>query len=474
MKLAWVSPVTLMFLIGCTLQPLDSENADLTLEKSNLELNQISLGEFISVEDIHRDITEIRNVINSVHPDPSFTMDVEQVEAKLDAMTAMVHEPLTKVESWKLLSQLNPLFNDGHMAITYPDLDMEFTKHQLNGGRTFPFEVHIDSSNRLYAIDSLNSTPIKTGDQIIAINGSPASDIVESILTRMHGDSSEHRRSLASKRFSKMYWALFGSSDSYQIDVKDNQQNKRCSVLGREQDNNPAVQGIEAFVQYKILDENLGYLKIDRFYYPPNLEKPYFDFMQAAWRAFKEAKVEDVIIDVRENPGGTDHYWQLGIAPYITNQPFPFLSYFKMRMTELNIKKGPIKGTIGTVMEGPFSPMVPIKKDNDLRISGQAYLLMGSQSYSSTVLFLTALKDSSQAIIAGVTNGVRSCTTGRIESTELSGSHLNFTLPTLIYTRPAGNNFCSTPIKPDLLVESDPLRPDEVLKSLVKKISQNK
>jgi len=139
-------------------------------------------------------------------------------------------------------------------------------------------------------------------------------------------------------------------------------------------------------------------------------------------------------------------------------------------MTAQNIKRGPIKGKLGAIVEGPFNQKVPIKKHNTLRIPGKAYLLMGPLSYSSSVLFLTALQDSGQAIIAGSQSGVRSCTTGRIETINLEGSKLNITFPTIIFTRPAGKEMCQNPIFPDILVEEDLTDKNVIVERLIKNI----
>jgi C-terminal processing protease CtpA/Prc len=130
---------------------------------------------------------------------------------------------------------------------------------------------------------------------------------------------------------------------------------------------------------------------------------------------------------------------------------------------------GPVRGELGSIIEGPFEQLVPVSGHNNLRIPGQAYLLMDNLSYSSTILFLTALKDSKQAIIAGQSSA-RSCTTGRIETSSLPGSKLELTIPTLIFIRPSGKSLCAKPIKPDIFISDDPLDPSIAVSTLTKLI----
>ena len=436
----------------------------------DVELKQPPAGELISVESLKNDINKVASVIESTHPSPEFTMDVAKVKAKLNSLSREITVPMSQLAAWKKMSLLNPLFNDGHMVLTYPDVNKHLEAHLNKDGKVFPFKVRIDNSKRIYVTDNFNSNQVSLGDEIVSINGLSASDIVESILKRMHGDSLPHRIALTSSRFAKMYWLLYGDTKYYQVDILKGTKKESYSILGSSERENTNDSSINEFVKRDILANNIGYLKIDRFYYVPKHEQAYFRFMDDTWQAFHKANVQDVIIDVRDNPGGTDHYWQLGVAPYIAEEPFLFLSHFKARMTAQNIKRGPIKGKLGSIVEGPFNQKVPIKKHNKLRIPGKAYLLMGPLSYSSSVLFLTALQDSGQAIIAGSQSGVRSCTTGRIETVNLSGSKLDITFPTLIYTRPAGKEMCQAPIVPDILIKEDPNNKNVIVERLIKNI----
>lgn len=441
------------------------------IDKDDTKIKYPPAGDLIAVKDLKSDLAELNTLLDSVHPDPSFTMNLPEVKLQINTLASAITAPMTHLEAWKYFSVLNPYFKDGHMVISYPELVKELNHHINNGGRVFPIKVRIDKSHHIYVTDVENTDKgIKVGDKIVGINGVDASKIVKEILNRMHGDTVSNRLALISERFSNMYWLLYGDTGHYQIDVSDNSEHNRYSVIGSNKKVGDVNPEIGDFIKREILDNGIGYLRVDRFYYTPEQEKAYFKFMEESWQEFHNANVQDVIIDVRNNPGGTDHYWQQGIAPYIAREPFSFLSAFKIRLTESNLKKGPINGELGSMIEGPYNPLVPIKGHNNLRIPGKAYLLMGSLSYSSTILFLTALQDSKQAVIAGQSSGARSCTTGRIETSRLSGSKLEITLPTLIFIRPSGKESCHQPIKPDIFILDNPSDPTEAVKKLATSI----
>lgn len=468
--------LTIVVLSACSnKQPSTSTELMTVLSPDQIEVKRPLAVELVSVDGLNKDLTQIESLLDSVHPSPSFTMDVAEVKFQINELKKEIKTPMTRREAWKLLSQLNPYFQDGHMVISYPDFIQQQHQHIDNGGRMFPVEVQIDKSHHIYVTDTKGiNKGVEVGDKITAINGVDASEIIKSMLTRMHGDTVSNRLALLSDRFANMYWLLYGDTGHYKIDFKRNNVHGQYSAIGNRKKLGDISSNLTSFVERKLLANNIGYLRIDRFYYAPEHEKGYFDFMEESWLAFKKANVQDVIIDVRNNPGGTDHYWQQGIAPYVANKPFPFLSHFKIRLTEGNLARGPIKGELNSLVEGPFNQLVPIKPENDLRIPGKAYLLMGPLSYSSTILFLTAFQDSNQAIIAGQSSGARSCTTGRIETKILSESNLEITLPTLIFTRPSGNESCHQPIKPDIFIPDNRADPILAVKKLAKEITRNR
>lgn len=426
-------------------------------------------GDLIPVENLQKDLLDLKIRLDTIHPDPSFTMDLAEVKSQIDKLSIGILAPMTQLESWKHLSQLNPYFQDGHMMIAYPNAKKHMNAHIDNGGRIFPVKVEIDESHRLFVIDIKNvESGITVGDEIFSINGVAVSEVVKAILSRMHGDTDTFRRALASDRFSQMYWMLYGDKGDYQIGVINNSKKSFYSIVGRKKISADQTIDLDDIVQRKILDDRIGYLRIDRFYYAPEHETAFFQFMKESWQAFHNANVQDVIIDVRKNPGGTDHYWQQGIAPYVASEPFLFLSKFKIRMTERNLHLGPFKGDLGSIVEAPYEQLVPVNGHENLRIPGKAYLLMGPLSYSSTILFLTAFQDSGQAVIAGQSGGARSCTTGRIDISNFSGSKLELVLPTLIFTRPSGKDLCHKSIKPDLFIADVPSDPAIAVAKLAK------
>jgi C-terminal processing protease CtpA/Prc len=434
---------------------------------NNSAIKGLPAGELLSVASIQKDLAQLTHYLDTIHVDPSYTMDIEQVKTVIKQLSNSVKQPMTQYEAWKHLSLLNPLFNDAHMLIGYPNFSQIIKQHLAEGGRLFPVKVRIDNNKRLF-VTQMSKSGVQGGDEITAINGVPTLTIVNKMLDRMYGDSPEHRVVLAAERFSKLYWMLFGDTGTYQLDVIRNQKQSIVFTVGESEIDFKINPPLSEIVQRKILDNDIGYIKVDRFYYSPEQESGFFEFMNETWKVFHQAKVQDVIIDVRNNPGGTDHYWMQGIAPFVANKAFTLLSGFKVRLTERNLRLGPIQGELGAVKEGALEYLIPVDNDNPYHIPGKAYLLMGPLSYSSTHLFLTAMQDAKQALVVADknNNSARSCTTGRIETMALMESKLEVVVPTAIFIRPEGADMCKQPIKPDIHLAEDLTDPTAVISTL--------
>ncbi|NVJ69390.1 MAG: peptidase S41 [Alphaproteobacteria bacterium] len=421
----------------------------------------------VTPEELRQDLDQAASIFTSTHPEATWSVSEKALKDQIAHLKSEADHPMSLREAWKLFARLNPAFADAHAAVYYPDLKTRLQDHVNSGGAVLPITVWLDE-NRTPHLAASVTTQVNAQDApvITAINGTDTKMIVNEMLSRAQGDSPAFRKAYVEKRFSDLHWELFGGSNEYTLTLKTKQGIRHVTVAGAHKVMRPTFPPLEDMVERRILEGDIGYLRVDAFVYPPEQEKAFFEFMAETWKQFHEAGVKDVIIDVRNNGGGTDHYWQLGIAPYVAQKSFPFLSYFKMRLTERNLKLGPIQGPKDSVQEGPFAMMVPIKEDEPNRIPGKAYILAGPYSYSSTILFLTAMQDSGEAIVAGQPTGGRSCSTGRIEKFALASTGIELTVPTLIYTRPAGAEGCMSPVQPDVLIETNPTTPEKDIAAL--------
>lgn len=410
--------------------------------------------------DIRADLSHLLARLDALHPDATATMDREAVGRMADAIAADLSGPMTMRQAWRALARLNPLFGDGHMLVQFPDRMAHLARFVGDGGRLLPVDLWIDDQGCLRLRRPAAGLP--AGTLVTAINGRPSSGLVAAILDRTHGDSLAFRRALASARFAFYHWLLFEGGAEYRLTIADGQGQRDFILAGTvtvPDAVNPDAPFATQFAQ-AILPGDIGYLRVGSF------DGAYFDAFQTftadAFAQFRRAGVRDVIIDLRDNPGGNDANWTKGLAPYVATKPYRTFSQAMIRVNADNADPGDIIGSVQTIQGRKYHQPAP---DNPDRVKGTTYLLTGTPTYSSAMLLLTAAQDHGLALIAGVPTGGRSCTTGLVKRVDLPRTGLVAYVPVVQFIRPSGVG-CADPVRPDLEITDDPFDADRAVRDL--------
>ena len=91
-------------------------------------------------------------------------------------------------------------------------------------------------------------------------------------------------------------------------------------------------------------------------------------------------------------------------------------------------------------------------------------MLISPRTYSSAVLFSTAVQDNGFGTLAGVGGGARSTQSGGIQFVRLPHTKMTFVVPRFLLTRTSGVRDL---LQPDALVVGDPFRPMTAIESIL-------
>jgi C-terminal processing protease CtpA/Prc len=261
-----------------------------------------------------------------------------------------------------------------------------------------------------------------------------------------------------------LYWYLFGDTDQYDIDV---QSATGCPHRVRAMGGTTLPEALqsqptaEEMFDWRILPEDIGYLRVDGFY--GDLKDAFERFTQTAFAAFKQRNVRALIIDVRENDGGDDPLWQQGLVNHFTTKPYAQLSHYVTRITNEHADPGDM---IGALKNEDYTKRFTPPPDDPIRFDGPVYVLDGPYSYSATIQFIVTAQDFGLAKIAGEETAALSCQTGQVRRIELPWTGLSAATPVIAYTRPSGQG-CKRGVLPDVAIGINEVKPDETLTALV-------
>lgn len=173
-------------------------------------------------------------------------------------------------------------------------------------------------------------------------------------------------------------------------------------------------------VECEILDNNIGYLKIERFTNSAYIET------QAAIKLFLESKVDGIIVDLRNNPGG--------LVDSVVKISDLFLPPDVMI---LNIDyKAFTDETFYSKVDGIKQPMV---------------VLVNEYSASASEIFASAMQDNNRAVIVGKTTYGKGTVQSVISVTDGAG----FKLTVAEYLSANSNKIDGVGVVPDVIVEDE-------------------
>lgn len=407
------------------------------------------------------DLAAMRTFIAATHPDPGHSADTRALERAFDGVARALRQPLTPDEGWRALATLNPLFADAHWCVCHDDWRAE-TRALVSGPGLFPFSVSVDEHGAVVITHWLDGAPAPlAGARITAINGRPIADTVAALLARMHGDTLRFRASVLSQRFAFYYAKLYGTPARFDIELDGPARRLRVTASRRDLSGLADSPRFEDAFALTLLPSRTALLRIDTFAWPD--KDRVVAFHRDVFQRLREARVDTLLIDVRNNGGGNDDQWIDALLPYLATRPYRWASGYRKKILEKYRNDGE---TTGAVVDGRIERAIDPQLENPLLFAGKTYVLVGRSTYSSAVLFANVMQDFGFATLAGSGGAARTRQTGGVQRSILPHSGLVIAVPRFILQRPSG---AETPpyVTPDVLLDDDPLRPQHSIEMLM-------
>lgn len=416
-----------------------------------------------SPQELRQDLAYMETSIRATHPDLAHSANVDQLDHQFRRIDLELNHPLTRSEAWMTFGILNPILADGHLGVSFPHWISSTEAYLAAGGVLFPFEVIVSPSGQVRIQSKLGGSPSTlAGQRILAINGHPAETISKSLLARMYGDTSGSRAGLLSNRWWFFFRQAFGAPKSFDLTISGPTPQHIQLVGSQAQPRYLAYHtNFDRAFQFHRLGTHAALLTINTFYWPDKAR--FFDFTQKAFSMIAQSNIKTLVIDIRQNGGGDDDMWMQGILPYIATKPYRWASTYAKKVIAHHQDPGQ---KIGDVVHGTIDHWIQPDSHNPLHFAGDLYVLVGSQTYSSAVLFANVVEDFGFGRIAGQGGVVRAAQSGGVQSFTLPNTGLEAFSPRFILTRPSG---ATKPkfLQPDIPLRAHPLQPDTTVAELL-------
>ncbi|SHL33001.1 S41 family peptidase [Chryseobacterium polytrichastri] len=402
---------------------------------SSLRKNQ-QKTHYIPPEKLKQDVDFAYYKLKKMHPRLYQYISKQDLDYKIDSLKQTIHQPLTPTQFYFKLQPVITSIRQGHLSLQSPNVLSKDDLSKIKKRLFMRFRYRIQD-NHLYIVQNRDSLyHIKPGTEVISINDIPVSLYIEKYkkLISSDGFNTTFQPYYLKDMFFHFYTLENGLLDSAKIETLYDHK-KQTYIVEREKeqvvciekpDNSHSADNNPYNRNFRFLGENnsVAYLKIKKFSHSPS-----DPFYKNTFAEIKDAKTSYLIIDIRNNYGGSleeinDLYSYLTTQSFILIKPSELSSsmtplqtnYFKRTSALEYAIKGMTYPTyiflkaLNTYKGKDGKSYYKIKADhvtqpNKNAFQGKIFVLVNGGSFSSSSILSSKLKYDRRATLVGEETG---------------------------------------------------------------------
>lgn len=404
----------------------------------------------IPPEKLRQDVDFAYQKLQEMHPNLNWYISKKELDFKFDSLKSTINKPLTPTQFYFKLQPVIAQIREGHLSLKIPA--KRFSKKEIKAlknkkGLFGRFEYHVEDDH-LYFIENKDSIQnIKPGTELLSINDVPVSNYLKKYRELISSDG--YNTTFYSYYLKDVFFNFFvaekGIIDSAKIETLYDDK-KQTLVLKRESKSKQEIEKdkldkkrtpekkINDYVvstnsynrNLKFLDKDstIAYMKIKSF------SRSFSDkFYKESFAKIKNAESSYLIIDIRENYGGS-LYEINQLYSYLTPEPFVLIkpSQLTSRVTPLRTnyfrKSNPLEYTLKSlaypgyffyqalnVYKGKDGVAYYKMKENkptkpkENAFKGKVYVLINGGSFSASSVISSKLKFDKRVTLVGEETG---------------------------------------------------------------------
>lgn len=406
------------------------------------------IEEPIPIVKLKQDVDFANKKLQKFHPNLYWYITKNQLDYKFDSLKQTIKQPLKPSEFYLKLAPIIADVREGHLRLVPLEkkLTKKETKKLKNQKGLLSRFNYVIQDNHLYIKDNAeNVGNLKIGTELLKINDVPVTEILNKYrpLVTSDGYNTTYKKYSLARRFNTYFTLEYGILDSVKIEakLKDSIQNL---VLKREtktktekkkekQDQklteekkikgyNPITKSFNRNLQFLAKDSSVAYIKIKSF--SGTYSKKFY---KETFATLKKAKTKYLIIDIRDNLGGSLAEIN-NLYTYFAKEKFKFikdievssrtsilstdyLSNFPTLTKPLGVISYPLYMMFSVIStkkkDGKFyiKDLFPSKKPKSNAYKGETYVLINGSSFSASSVISAKLKADHLATLVGEETG---------------------------------------------------------------------
>jgi len=414
-------------------------------------LATFSLGQMLknyNTDSLKNDFIFFRNLLNNNYPSLYRFTNKDKSDKLFDSCSASINPKTTSFDLYRMIKYVLSSIKDGHLYCGPSDEQRKYMNEQA---KLFPMRLYFVGASAFVISSSNNS--LSAGTEIISIDDRPIDQIRKELFRYIVSDGSIETKKyhILNSVFHFYYMMIYGEAADFKVTyrsttgtVKTIKVNAVTSKeIPQEEKTEPknllqlSITGDVAILTVKTFDsEKLKEHKED-----------FSSFVENSFKEIHEKKINNLIIDLRDNGGGRGLYGSL-LYSYLTDKPFDYyrtltaatknLPYEKFNsnstsFNDLNVSMLEKTGNNIFLLKKEANDNLQVIEPNKNNFSGSVYFSINGLSFSTTAEFCAIAKSNNRGKFIGEETGGGYCgnTSGVMTDTILPYSKLNISFGTI-------------------------------------------
>jgi len=446
------------------------------------EVVQAQQPKRFSKEEIKSDLKYMRDTLDVVHYDLYAFTKKEVFDNAYNKIASLINDSLTLMQVYRLFQ---PYLAQAKMSecVIFPPFGDYWGIYLPNSGTVFPLNLGF-SKGKVFVKDNFsNESQISKGDEITSFNGKKIKDFMEGVYNFMSGWNEYYKNSTLEKtNFSRFYWLIYGKCDTFILKIRKKDGREITVQL-------PAISGwdYEGKLskqypprkpprEFRFINNDIAYLYPGEFVNNPGKwdslsqatrwdNTEFCHFIDSSFSAFLKMKAKSLIIDLRNNLGGSNTFSDHMIS-YIASKPFGFSSRLKVRTSRIikdfwkninipsveELKQAILSHENGSRFEVSLPAYQP--QPDSIRFKGKVYVLINRFSFSNTSSVANIIQDYWFGKLIGEETPDFISAYGATQQFTLPNTQIAVSFPKGQFIRPSGDETPQS-VKPDYKVEDN-------------------
>ena len=383
-----------------------------------LSMNIASTQDTLTQAQMREDFNYMIEQYERIHPNPTWSLGEESYSELKQQTLAQLDHPMTQLDFWRIIARWNQHF-DGHTHVGWPTIPP-----MPAGMIAFPPKSIVQYRNNKLFFSAYEAMPDSLqGCEILAINGNPSAEIIDSIMPYVSHESEAHINNVILRSLYWFYQAFYGYSSQMEFLYRTTD-GENTVLLDRRALYTWLVQvgdvgeiggeGLRDCPWHFSIFPEQGVALFEFNTCGPNDKFPQFDSVVAACiDSVNHYGINHLFVDISHNGGGNDAFCKRFLC-HLDGLP-DTVAAMDMTDTEMGTVANPEEKRV----KMSFTPKHPL-------YGGKLYFIQSQFTYSAAILLANLSKQYRLGPVIGEETGGLTTTFTRHNSIMLPNSGLTF------------------------------------------------